>query len=464
MSYKLVEQQILNMKCQKIYKPILLLSYIDYLQIMEKVNPSNDYTVSLESLIPIIKYYLQNNPIHESSYGLKHIDKVDSKELMNIIITGPFFRIQNEVSIFIANEENNVFSFGFATDNESINFDKLCTIVRNACHKLIYSLIGVEIEPLQLSLYNEMVHQIKTTKIDLKGHPKIYKYLVILSYVDYFTDFSPLGGCFKIQVPTDELFIYYKLYFNIPEFGDNIKNPEVKDGSDKSVLIHMKKMPIRRLSKPNTFFECTQLDKESRRVENLPTEFGIIINDPSLNVDIMIKIIRDCVMKVIQIRTNKIINTNLVSEIKYSSEDIKQFQSEPEPEKINSPARYGQSQYRKSLIEKYNCTCALCNMDLDYVLVASHAMPWRDCTSTHQRLSPNNGLLLCEYHDSLFDKGLITFDTSSDYEVIFSEYMTQTSIDHFYSYYDNKIPNYVSQSPRLATYLDYHKNNIFRTS
>lgn len=450
------------MKCKKIYKPILLLSYIDYLQIMKKANTNNEHNVNLESLIPIIKYYLQKNTIRESNYGLKNIDRVNSKELKNTFISGPLFRIQNEVSIFKANEKGNILTFGFATDNESINFDKLCDIVRNACYKLIYSLIGAEIQPLQLSLYKEMVHQIKTTKIALGGHPKIYKYLAILSYVDYFTDLSMLDGCFKIQVPTDELFIYYKLYFNIPEFGDNIKSPEVKDGSDKFVLNHMKAMPIRKLSKPNTFFECTQLDKKSRRVENLPTKFGIIIDDPSLDIDIMIKIIRDCVLNVIQLHTNKAINTNLVTEIKYSTEDISKIKFEPE--KINSPARYGQSQYRKSLIEKYNCTCALCNMDLDYVLVASHAMPWRDCTSTHQRLSPNNGLLLCEYHDSLFDKGLITFDTSSNYEVIFSEHMTQTSIDHFYSYYDNKIPNYISQSPRLATYLDYHKNNIFRTS
>ncbi len=460
MSYKLVEHQILNMKCQKIYKPILLLSYIDYLQIIEKVNTCNNYTVSLESLIPIIKYYLQNNSIRESNYGLKNIDKVDSKALMNIIISGPLFRIHNEVSVFTANEKDNVFTFGLATDNESINFDKLCTIVRKACYKLISSLIGEEFEPLQLSLYKEMVHQIKTTKIDLGGHPKIYKYLTILSYVDYFTDLSTLDSCFKIQVPIDELFIYYKLYFNIPEFGDNIKSPEVKDGSDKFILNHMKAMPVRMLSKPNTFFECTQLDKKSRKIENLPTEFGIIIDDPSLDLNIMIKVIRDCVLNVIQLRTNKTINTNLVTEIKYSTEDIKKIQYEPE--KINSPARYGQSQYRKSLIEKYNCTCALCNMDLDYVLVASHAMPWRDCTSTHQRLSPNNGLLLCEYHDSLFDKGLITFDTSSDYEVIFSEHMTQTSIDHFYSYYDNKIPDYVTLSPKLKTYLEYHKNNVFK--
>ncbi len=460
MSYKLLEHQILNMKCQKIYKPILLLSYIDYIEIIGIDSLKIDRNVNIESLLPIIKNYLEIDVISNSRYGLNNIENVDFKELLNIIVTGPLFRIQNEVSIFSAIEEKNTFTFGIATDNESINFDELFSIIRNACNQLIYKLLGQRLKNLDLSLYQEMAHQIKTTKIALGGHPKIYKYLAILSYVDYFTDLSTLEGCFKIQVPVEELFIYYKLYFNIPEFGDNIKSPEVKDGSDKYILNHMKAMPIRMLCKPNTFFECTQIDNKSRKVENLPTKFGIIIDDTSLNIDIMIQIIRGCVLNVIQLRTNKIINTNLVMDIKYSTEDVSK--TVIESEKTNSPARYGQHQYRKSLIEKYNCTCALCNMDLDFVLIASHAMPWRDCTSTHQRLSPNNGLLLCEYHDSLFDKGLITFDTNSDYEVIFSNHMTQISIDHFYNEYENKIPNYVLQSPRLKTYLEYHKNNVFK--
>ncbi|MFV0499547.1 MAG: HNH endonuclease, partial [Bacilli bacterium] len=430
------------------------------LEIMDSI-PNKNLKVNLESLLPIIKNYLQTDVIKKSNYGLSNIDNIDSKELKDIIITGPLFRIQNEVSIIQANEENNSFTFGFATDNESINLKKLRSVIRTACNKLITSLLGHSIKSLQLSLYKEMVHEIKTTKIDLKHHPKIYKYLVILSYIDYFTDFEDIKhACFREQVPVEELFIYYKLYFNIPEFGDNIKSKEIKDGSNHHIITEMRCNPVRRLCKPNTFFECTQEHETSKKIKDIPTKFGIIIDDPSLDTDIMIQVIRDCVLNVIQLRTNKVLNTNLVTEIKLSTEDIKDTTAELE--KTYTPARYGQRQYRKSLMEKYNCTCALCNMDLDFVLIASHAMPWRDCTSTHQRLSPNNGLLLCEYHDSLFDKGLVTFDSDSSYEVIFSDYMTQTSIDHFYSHYDNKIPTYVSQSPRLKNYLDYHKQHVFK--
>ncbi len=451
MGYKLVEHQILNMKCQKIYKPILLLSYLDYLEIMDKTLMDGDLQVSMHSLLPLIKYYLKSTVLADSKYGLNNIDNTSNEDLMKILINGPLFRIQNEVSIFNAYETNGNFMFGIDTDNDSINLNQLTSVIRSACNQLICNLLGKDLKPLHLTLYKEMVHEIKTTKIDLKGHPKIYKYLVILSYIDYFADLELEDSCFKTLVPVEELFTYYKLYFNIPEFGDNISTPAIKEGSDSYVLRHMRVMPIRKLCKPNTFFKCIQLDQNSRTLQNLPTQFGIIIEDSTICNEIMIRVIRDCVLKVIQERTKKIINTNLTLEIKYS-QDVK----------TTSVARYGQNQYRKSLLEKYNCTCALCNMDLDFVLVASHAMPWRDCTSTHQRLSPNNGLLLCEYHDSLFDKGLITFDRDSNYEVIFSDKMTETSIEHFFSFYDNKILNYVSQNSKLGDYLDYHKNNVFK--
>lgn len=461
MGYTLIENQILRMKCQKIYKPILILSYIDYVEMISYTSITDNLHINLEYLLPIIKHYLKLDVISKSRYSLENVDFYDSKAIFDIFITGPLFRIQNEISIFKAYEEDNVFKFGFSTDNESIDLDKLCNTIRVACNKLIYNILGCDLPQHDLVLYKKMTNDIRTTKIDLKGHPKIYKYLVILSYIDYFTDLTLEESCFKIQIPIEELFTYYNLYFNIPEFSDNIETPSIKAGSISYVMKHMREMPIRKLCKPNTFFECTQQDPKSRRLENLPTHFGIIINDASLNIEMMITVIRSCVLEVIREYTNKIINIDLVIDIKKSTEVLNK--NGFENEKIVSPARYGQNQYRRSLIEKYNCTCALCNMDLDFVLIASHAMPWRDCTSTHQRLSPNNGLLLCEYHDSLFDKGLITFDSNLNFDVVFSEHMTQIAIKHFYNDYENKIPNYVVTSPKLKNYLEYHKNNVFKS-
>ncbi len=459
MKYKQIYNDILNMKCVKLYKPLLLLSYVDYLEIMNNVITENEYLVDIETLLPFFNNYLRQDIIIKSGYGIPNINDISSKKLLDTLVTGPLFRIESEVHLFTAIEKDNQLKFGLASTNESINLSLLFNNIRDACVALIKSLITTDIKLLNTSLYKEMVHQISCTKIDLNHHPKIYKYLVILAYIDYFKDLDIINLCFKMRVPVDEIFIYYKLYFNIPQFADNILTSSIKESSDQHIKKHMCELPIRKLCKDDTFFKCTQLDKTSRKIENLPTDFGIIINEKSLCNDIMIQVISNCIQHVIRIRTNKTININLTTDIKYSTIDIKK--KDHSPKTVYSPARYGQSQYRKSLLEKYECTCAICNFDFVPVLVASHAMPWKDCTSTHQRLSTNNGLLLCEYHDALFDKGYITFDSTNNFNVIFSNDMTQASIDHFYSFYDNKIPKFVATSPKLSDYLDYHKNNVF---
>lgn len=40
---------------------------------------------------------------------------------------------------------------------------------------------------------------------------------------------------------------------------------------------------------------------------------------------------------------------------------------------------------------------------------ASHAKPWKDCTSDAERLNVFNGFLLTANLDALFDKGYISF-------------------------------------------------------
>ena len=48
-----------------------------------------------------------------------------------------------------------------------------------------------------------------------------------------------------------------------------------------------------------------------------------------------------------------------------------------------------------------------CN--LEEILIASHIVPWKDCTD-EERLDVDNGLLLSPNYDALFDKHLISFD------------------------------------------------------
>ncbi len=72
-------------------------------------------------------------------------------------------------------------------------------------------------------------------------------------------------------------------------------------------------------------------------------------------------------------------------------------------------ARLGQGAYRSALMAIWEGRCALTGCDLEPVLVASHAKPWKD-SSNAERLDPFNGLLLVASMDRLFDGGFISFD------------------------------------------------------
>lgn len=450
MKYQRFVEQVLSMNCNKIYKPILILAYLDYIEISDCDNVAADSKVDLDILLPFFMYYIKLDSVVNSGYGIKNFESKSKSALKQIIIDGPLFRVQTDVTIFKAELEAKDYKFGFDTNNPSIDFKLLANELRNACHTLIKQQFNFDIKTHDLTTYKQMVSQIIKTKIDKIKTPKIYKYLVILSYVDYFQDLGLDQLAFKQLIPTEDLFTYYKLYFNIESISEFIKTPAVKDGSDKFIYNHMREFPVRRLCAANTFFQVKQNDSKSRKVENLPTEFGIIIND-KFDTNCMIAVVRDITSRMIQHHTAKAIDTNLVYNIKYTDVNPQ-----------NPNYRYGQSQYRKSLLERYECTCAICNMDFENILVASHAKPWRDCSTTHQKLSVNNGLLLCKFHDSLFDKGYITFDEQNNYSVKFSKHMTSNSIDQFYSFYDNKIPDYVTKYPKIQTYLKYHHNHIFK--
>lgn len=74
-------------------------------------------------------------------------------------------------------------------------------------------------------------------------------------------------------------------------------------------------------------------------------------------------------------------------------------------------SRIGQGQFRQSLMQKYSSRCIITGIDHPSLLVASHIKPWAASTN-EERLSVDNGLLLCATYDRLFDNGLITFEKS----------------------------------------------------
>lgn len=89
-------------------------------------------------------------------------------------------------------------------------------------------------------------------------------------------------------------------------------------------------------------------------------------------------------------------------------EELQQIDPKTETE-VTRAARLGQQKFRQALLDRYEGRCALTGIDMPEVLRASHIKPWK-LAEGHERLDPDNGLLLAVQVDVLFDQGLISFD------------------------------------------------------
>lgn len=69
--------------------------------------------------------------------------------------------------------------------------------------------------------------------------------------------------------------------------------------------------------------------------------------------------------------------------------------------------RRGQDIFRKGLLEYWEGRCAITGVELEPLLRASHAKPWKDATD-EERLDVHNGLLLAAHLDVAFDQGYFT--------------------------------------------------------
>lgn len=83
--------------------------------------------------------------------------------------------------------------------------------------------------------------------------------------------------------------------------------------------------------------------------------------------------------------------------------------------------RVNQSLFRKVVVNNYSSSCAVCGLDIINLLVASHIIKWSENKS--QRLNPENGLCLCNIHDSAFELGYIGI--RQDYKISISKELSQ---------------------------------------
>jgi len=72
-------------------------------------------------------------------------------------------------------------------------------------------------------------------------------------------------------------------------------------------------------------------------------------------------------------------------------------------------SRVGQGYYRQEILRRFEGRCAVTEVNLEELLIASHIVPWQD-SNEFERLDVNNGILLSPTYDALFDKHLISFE------------------------------------------------------
>lgn len=110
------------------------------------------------------------------------------------------------------------------------------------------------------------------------------------------------------------------------------------------------------------------------------------------------------------------------SEQAYSSLMGRELRSEPEvrwedvqglDKSVITKVRVNQYLFRSIVLAGYRAQCAVCQLPLPSLLVASHIVPWS--IDKAFRMNPQNGICLCAIHDRAFDKGLLGIGT--DYKM-----------------------------------------------
>ena len=115
------------------------------------------------------------------------------------------------------------------------------------------------------------------------------------------------------------------------------------------------------------------------------------------------------------------INLNDVAEYHLENDTIKDDNNEPNNNEGTDilrelKTRVGQAKLRKRILKNYTNKCALCDIKITDLLVASHIKSWAK-SSQKERIDPQNAILLCRLHDGLFENGHISLNDT--FQIVF---------------------------------------------
>lgn len=149
-------------------------------------------------------------------------------------------------------------------------------------------------------------------------------------------------------------------------------------------------------------------------------------------------------------------------EEKYKTDliDISQYEGITKERIVKT--RVNQNLFRRIVLSNYDTKCAISEIDIPSLLVASHIKPW--AIDESNRLNPSNGICLNNLYDKAFDQGLITFN--SDYLIVFSQQLKQEyKKDYFKKYFSPIEGKKLSLPDKFLpdiSFLEYHSNFCFK--
>jgi putative restriction endonuclease len=125
--------------------------------------------------------------------------------------------------------------------------------------------------------------------------------------------------------------------------------------------------------------------------------------------------------------------------------------------------RINQTLFRKVIINNYSNTCAVCGLNIESLLVASHIIKWSD--NQIQRLNPENGICLCSIHDKAFEIGFIGI--RNDYKIILSTELSKIkdieTFNGLFKRHENKSIILPDKFYPNLSFLEQHMDSVFKS-
>ena len=123
--------------------------------------------------------------------------------------------------------------------------------------------------------------------------------------------------------------------------------------------------------------------------------------------------------------------------------------------------RVNQYIFRRMVLSNYVSRCAITNINVPDLLIASHIKPWS--VDEKQRLNPANGICLSATYDKAFDEGFISIN--ENLEIIISSKLKRFSNQSFYQEYFSSKENQKILLPQKfmpdIEFIRYHNNEVF---